>query len=137
MRAKMTSLSISLENPGKTKISTDDGHENVNRNGTRNLTSSGGPHFCLVVFQELNILPDQFLSDQLGANRLSKLKRRLITIRHDSDLIVTHLVEVRGGHVPYSPTLVGNAMSYLFQELFLDFGWRKLLSDDNQIFDCQ
>lgn len=40
------------------KINTDDRHENVNRNGTRNLTSSGGPYFCLVVFQELNILPD-------------------------------------------------------------------------------
>lgn len=49
-------------------------HENVKRNSTGDLTSSGGPHLCFIVFQELNILPDKFLSNQLCTNRLGKLR---------------------------------------------------------------
>lgn len=86
----------------------------MNRNGTRNLTGGGGAHFRLVVFQELNILPNQFLSDQLCADRLGKLREMAHRYSHDSIPIVTHLIEMRGGHEPYSPALISNAMSYLF-----------------------
>lgn len=73
MRARITSRSTSLENPEDMNMNTRSTRETVQLNDTWDLAGGSGSHFCFVVFQELNILSDQFFSNQLCANRLGKL----------------------------------------------------------------
>ena len=42
-----------------------------------------------------------------------------------------------GCHISHPPTFIRDTLSNLLQQLFFHFGRRKLLSDDDQVLDCQ